>query len=231
MSKLLSRPRATSALARVPSRASARAEASEATRERILAAALAAFSERGFDGASTRQIAARAGANLGLLQYHFGSKQDLWRAAVERAFAELRSGVEQALREPAPADERERTRRLIRGYVRFVARNPEFVRIMHDEGKRRGPRMRWLVDHHVKPLYQAFRAQLERAQQRGALPAHVDALHFHYVLIGAVGLIFHQAEECKRLTGVDPSDPAVTEAHAEAVEHLLLGPARKEEAR
>jgi len=198
------------------SRASVRAEASEDTRERILAAALATFSERGFDGASTRQIAARAGVNLGLLQYHFGSKQDLWRAAVERAFAELRGGLEEVLGAPALADERPRARRLVRGYVRFVARNPEFVRIMHDEGKRRGPRMRWLVDHHVKPLYEAFRGLLERAQRHGTLPAHVDALHFHYVLIGAVGLIFHQAE---------------VEAHAEAVEHLLLGPAATEDAR
>jgi hypothetical protein len=102
---------------------------------------------------------------------------------------------------------------------------------MHDEGKRRGPRMRWLVDHHVRPLYEAFRALLERAQQHGVLPAHVGALHFHYVLVGAVGLIFHQAEECRRLTGVDPMEPAAVEAHAAAVEHLLLGPALTEEVR
>ena len=37
------------------------------TRERILRAALEAFAEKGFDGATTREIAARAGVNLGLL--------------------------------------------------------------------------------------------------------------------------------------------------------------------
>ena len=106
------------------------------TSERILVAALEAFAEKGFDGATTREIAARAGVNLGLLQYHFGGKSKLWRAAVDRAFAELRSGLETVLTDSSPADELERMRLLIRGYVRFVARHPEFVRMMHDEGKR-----------------------------------------------------------------------------------------------
>jgi TetR/AcrR family transcriptional regulator len=198
------------------------------TSERILVAALEAFAEKGFDGATTREIAARAGVNLGLLQYHFGGKSKLWRAAVDRAFAELRSGLDGVLADSSPGDERERTRRLIRGYVRFVARHPEFVRMMHDEGKRRGPRMRWLVDRHVKPLYEATAALMQRAQDRGLLPDHVDPIHFHYVLAGSVGLIFHQAEECKRLSGLDPSDPAVVEDHARVVEHLFLGPPSKE---
>jgi AcrR family transcriptional regulator len=198
------------------------------TSERILVAALEAFAEKGFDGATTREIAARAGVNLGLLQYHFGGKSKLWRAAVDRAFAELRSGLETVLADSSPADDRERTRLLIRGYVRFVAHHPEFVRMMHDEGKRRGSRMRWLVDRHVKPLYEATATLMRRAQERGLLPGHVDPIHFHYVLAGSVGLIFHQAEECKRLSGLDPSDPAVVEDHARVVEHLFLGPPSEE---
>ena len=51
------------------------------TRERILVAALQAFAEKGYDGATTREIASRAGVNLGLLQYHFGGKPKLWQAA------------------------------------------------------------------------------------------------------------------------------------------------------
>ena len=49
-------------------------------------------------------------------------------------------------------------------------------------------------------------------------------MHFHYILAGAVGLFFHQAEECKRLSGVDPFDESAIEAHARAVEYLILGP-------
>ncbi len=80
----------------------------------------------------------------------------------------------------------------------------------------------------MRPLYEATTALMRRAQTRGWLPAGVDPIHFHYVLAGAVGLIFHQAEECKRLAGVDPADPAVVERHAEIVERLLLGPSNEE---
>jgi AcrR family transcriptional regulator len=201
------------------------------TREQILEAALVAFAEDGFDGATTRDIAARAGVALGLLRYHFGSKTELWKAAVDRAFAELGASLAGALGDPSITDDEERIRRMLRDHVRFVARNPAWVRMMHEEGKRRGPRMRWLVDRHVKPLYEAMAGPLAAAKRRGTIPADVGLVHFFYILAGAVGLIFHQAEECKRLAGVDPADGPVVEAHVRAVEHLLLGPPHKEDAR
>jgi AcrR family transcriptional regulator len=209
-------------------RAAAAAEAGTDTRERILRAALEAFSESGFDGATTREIAARAGVPLGLLQYHFGGKPKLWRAAVDRAFVELRSGLDGMLADARPSDERERLRLLIRAHVGFVARNPEFVRLMHEEGKRRGPRMRWLVDRHVKPLYAALIPLIERAQAAGILPGGIAPVHFVYILAGSVGVLFHQAEECRRVAGIDVSDPAVAGTHARAVEHLFLGSAKEE---
>ncbi|MGH0035058.1 MAG: TetR/AcrR family transcriptional regulator [Myxococcota bacterium] len=198
------------------------------TRERILEAALRAFSEKGFDGATTRDIATQAGVNLGLIQYYFGGKDKLWRAAVDRVFEELHAGLERVTRDMPDGDDVERMRALIHAHVRFVAGHVEFIRIMHDEGKRRGPRMRWLVDRHVKPLYEGVRSILTRARDRGLLPRDIDPLHFHYVLIGSVALIFHQAEECKRLTGHDPAEEAMVEAHARAVEHLFLGPPHQE---
>jgi AcrR family transcriptional regulator len=53
------------------------------TRERILAAAGAAFGEMGFDGATIRTIAARAGVDPALVHHYFGSKQQLFVAAME----------------------------------------------------------------------------------------------------------------------------------------------------
>jgi len=212
-------PRARSANARIEEPDS---------RERILNSALAAFSENGFDGATTRDIAARAGVNQGLIKYYFDGKLKLWRAAVDRAFAELRETLEATLGEKSFADETERMRHSIRRYVHFVATHPQFIRLMHDEGKRNGPRMRWLVDRHVRPMYEMINGVLDHLRERGALPAHVPAVHFHYILVGSVGLIFHQAEECKRLSGLDLTDEAVIETHADAVLHMLFGPANEE---
>jgi AcrR family transcriptional regulator len=73
------------------------AESPASTQDRILAAALEVFAERGFDGARMRDIAERADANLGLLTYYFTDKQELWKAAVTHAFAELGAELTEVL--------------------------------------------------------------------------------------------------------------------------------------
>lgn len=58
-----------------------------ATQERILAAALAVFTEHGLEAATLRQITERAGVNLAAVSYHFGSKDSLVRRTLERLTA------------------------------------------------------------------------------------------------------------------------------------------------
>ena len=53
-------------------------EAPGSTKARILAAAEAVFAAKGFQGASTREIAARAGVNISSLHYHWESKETLY---------------------------------------------------------------------------------------------------------------------------------------------------------
>src|SRR5262245_26059616 len=60
-----------------------------ATRRRILAAAGGLFAERGFRGATMREIAQRARVNLAAAHYHFGSKQALYLEVVRGEFEKL----------------------------------------------------------------------------------------------------------------------------------------------
>ncbi|HUA80776.1 MAG TPA: TetR family transcriptional regulator, partial [Dyella sp.] len=53
------------------------------TRQRIIDAAVQLFGEHGFDGASTRDIAAAAGVNAPALQYYFENKEGLYKACAE----------------------------------------------------------------------------------------------------------------------------------------------------
>jgi AcrR family transcriptional regulator len=199
--------------------------AGQGTRERILAAALESFSQAGFDGTTTRDLAARAGVNLGLIKYYFDSKERLWRAAVERAATELQATLAAAV--PGTVETRADLVELVRVCVRFAARNPAFIRVMNDEGKRDGARMRWLVDRHGRPLYELLLAILAGARERRLVP-DIEPMHLYYVLIGAIGMIFSQAPECRRITGVDPTaSEAVIEAHADAVARLLLEPSER----
>jgi AcrR family transcriptional regulator len=54
-----------------------------ATRAALVAAALERFGERGFEAASTREIAAAAGANVAAIAYHFGGKEGLRAACAD----------------------------------------------------------------------------------------------------------------------------------------------------
>ncbi len=59
------------------------------TRDRILDAALEVFSERGFDGATVRQIAAKVGVSDPALYAHFKGKQEIFEALLKLAGPDL----------------------------------------------------------------------------------------------------------------------------------------------
>src|SRR5271169_3036434 len=84
------RAKAASTAARRPPRRRAEQQRSLETRASILNAAITEFAERGFEGASIRSIADRLGLQHPLITYHYRSKDILWRAAAEHAFAEIR---------------------------------------------------------------------------------------------------------------------------------------------
>lgn len=61
----------------------------EESRQRLIEAALDVFGLYGFEGASTRQLAARADVNISAIPYYFGSKEGLYAAVAEHIAAEV----------------------------------------------------------------------------------------------------------------------------------------------
>jgi TetR/AcrR family transcriptional regulator len=194
------------------------------TRDRILAAAVDLFAERSFDGATTREIAARAGVAQPLLNYHYRSKDELWRAAVDSLFASLTSSTSKHLRGLRGVDDLTRAQLRVREFVTFSARNPQLHRIITQESKADGARMDYLVERHVRPLYEGTVALFEQLVRDGVVPDIAPA-HLYYILTGAGPTMFVLAPECRRLTGLDPESDEVIEAHADAVCTLLFGQA------
>jgi AcrR family transcriptional regulator len=74
------------------------------TRLRLLDAALDVFGKYGFEGATTRQIARDADANLAAIVYHFGSKEALHRAVAEHVANHIQEINAKALAEAARPD-------------------------------------------------------------------------------------------------------------------------------
>ncbi|HEX7816221.1 CerR family C-terminal domain-containing protein [Dyella sp.] len=70
----------------------------EETRQRIIDAAIQLFGAHGFDGASTRDIAAAAGVNAPSLQYYFESKEGLYKACAQHITDELQARYAPAMK-------------------------------------------------------------------------------------------------------------------------------------
>jgi AcrR family transcriptional regulator len=92
---------------------------SEATRARILEAALALFREQGFEPATMRQIATRAGVATGAAYYYFASKDAIVLAFYEQAQQEMQPKIEEAL--ASSKDIRERLRGVIEVKLDYFA--------------------------------------------------------------------------------------------------------------
>ena len=194
----------------------------DATRERVLAAALDLFSELSFDGATTRDIAARAGVTQSLLNYHFSSKEELWQAAVDGLFAQLNEVLTTRQEGLRGVDELIAAKLLVREFIYFSASHPQLHRIITQECKSDGPRMDWLVERHVRPHFDRAAMLFSRLVDAELLP-DIPVAHLYYILTGAGPTMFVLAPECRRLTGIDPQSPEVIEAHVDAVTAFLFG--------
>ena len=194
----------------------------DATRDRILAAALDLFADLSFEGATTREIAARAGVSQPSLNYHFQSKDELWRAAVERLFGQLDATLQARTDGLRGVDDLTTAKLVIRDFITFSAAHPQLHRIITQESKGEGQRIDWLVDEHVRPLYEMTTELFRRLVEAGAVPA-IPAPFLYYILTGAGPTIFVLAPECRRLAGFDPLSADAVETHADAVIGLLFG--------
>jgi AcrR family transcriptional regulator len=77
---------------------------SEATRQRLTAAARSLFAERGYAGVGTEQIVQAAGVTRGALYHQFRDKADLFAAAAETIHAEIAERITAGARADGPVD-------------------------------------------------------------------------------------------------------------------------------
>ncbi len=76
------------------------------TKRRLMAAALGLFTEKGFAGASTREIVERAGVTKPTLYYYFPSKEDLYRVLIEDDFARFNGALAEIASRPGTAPDK-----------------------------------------------------------------------------------------------------------------------------
>jgi AcrR family transcriptional regulator len=154
----------------------------------LLDAALEAFAERGFEGTSVREVARRLGVSHNLIPQRFGSKDQLWYAAIDHGFGEIYAEVVAAFGdESAPDDELEQLQRMVVRFVEANAARPALLRILNAEAAHPGPRLDHLVEHYIEPVRRFGDDLLRRLHEQGRIRTPSVGLLYFLMLNGAGG--------------------------------------------
>ncbi len=151
---------------------------SEHTRQRILEHAIHEFAQLGFSAVSTRALAAAASVNIGTLNYHFGSKQGVYSAAVALVYQRIRARAAELAPEVLAAPD---FHAQVGALVDFSRENRESVRLLTREVLDHGGLSAETEADHFLPSVEANTVLL--AQAFGLEPPRARAL------LGSGGLL------------------------------------------
>ncbi|MCP3472025.1 TetR family transcriptional regulator [Bradyrhizobium sp. CCGUVB1N3] len=154
----------------------------ERTRQEILDIAFEEFAENGLLGGNTDAIAARASITKRLIFYYFNSKEELFIAVLEMAYAKMR-----AAEEDLHLDELEpeaAIRRLAEFTFDFDQAHPQFVRLVTIENIHRGRHITssQKLKEMTRPSISQIAKVLERGVAGGVIRPGLDPIELHMTL-------------------------------------------------
>jgi AcrR family transcriptional regulator len=172
--------------------------ASKATREKIIKAASRAFARNGYDGASIRTIVAAADVNQAAINYHFGSKDGLYRAVLQAALLALMND-DGAGRGDGALSREAALRRFLRQQLRPMISGDElsaYVRIFSWETLKPSPVFRKFMAREAVPFFATATELVRRFLPDGASDeqAVVGALW----LFGQCSIFVRNAQQLSR---------------------------------
>ena len=159
----------------------------EANRARILRSAIEEFAARGFKGASMDAIAARTHTTRALINYYFGSKEQLYIAVLERVYSEIREAEAQL--DLDHLDPSTAIRRIVEFTYNYYLTHEGFVRLVVAENQARGRHLRKSKAMRTlnRPIIDRLARVVERGHAAGIFRKDADAVEIHKA-IAALGM-------------------------------------------
>src|SRR6202011_5618829 len=155
-----------------------RAQDAPVTMEQILDAAFRAFATYGYDGVAVRTLNRELGVSHNLIHQRFGSKRDLWYAAVDRAFSQQITELATVF-DPTLADPLDQLNHAIRRFVHYSAERPELLGLMNIEARVDSERLDSIYDNYVAPALAPLGRLLDHLQEHGRIrPISLRELFF-----------------------------------------------------
>jgi AcrR family transcriptional regulator len=162
-------------------------KAPEANRARIIKAAIDEFASRGFKGASMDAIAARTHTTRAMINYYFGSKEKVYLAVLEHAYAEIRQAESLLdLDHLPPVDA---IRRIVEFTFNYYLDHEGFVRLVVAENQAKGRHLKKskAMRSLNRPIIDTLARVIARGQGDGSFRSDIDPIEVH-MAIAALGM-------------------------------------------
>jgi AcrR family transcriptional regulator len=199
-----------------------RSRRSEQSQRQILAAAEAEFADKGLAGARVDAIAEASAINKQLIYYYYGSKEDLYLAVLERAYAAMRK--EERELNLADLDPVDAIARLIEFKFDYYTRNPAMIRLLAAENMlnarylKRSSRLR---EMHIS-LIDVLQSVLMAGERNERIRGGIDPVQLYLTIASLSYFYFSNAATLSTVFGRNlarPEERRVRTAHA--VEFVL----------
>jgi AcrR family transcriptional regulator len=174
-------------------------ERPETTADTLIQAARRLFAQHGYDGASVRAITAEAGANLGAITYHFGSKRELYDRVVGSVVAPLAERIVAVTKGPEPV--LDRVEAVVQTYFAHLTANPDMPRLMMQELVLGGIPSA-AVGAPLSRVHGALKALIQEGQSAGEIRAGEAGLLAIFIISIPVHLALVQVP-LRAFTGLD----------------------------
>ena len=190
------------------------------TKDRLIAAAREIMTERNAVEFSLQDVAARSGLNSALVKYHFGNKDGLLLAILERDAETSLKQVEKLLAREMPA--KQKLSLHMAGIIETYFRKPYMNRLVHMLVHERGDEAAQQVSRFfVEPLARFQRQILEEGVKSGEFK-EVDPGFFYHAVGSACDALFRWHPESRRIWGVATINDAQRRRYADFVVDLVL---------
>ena len=189
-------------------------------RRALIEAAQAILAARPAGKLTVREVASRAGCDVALVNYYFGSKEGLLTAALEDALTELREVLETYTSGEGTFEEQ--VRRMVREPILAMGERRHLPRMIIGQILlERGPQAdRWIAALGMSQL-QAVSEIVENGVRSGAF-RQVDARALVYSFSAIPAFFFLMAPVIERILGEEAVSQEAVESFADAVTDLVL---------
>lgn len=203
--------------------ADSRSRDADRSRQKILLAASLEFAEYGLSGARVDRIAEKSGFNKRLIYYYFESKDVLFTAVLENAYADIREAERHLKLEEL--DSVEAIKCLLTFTWSYYLKSPHFISLLNSENLQRGQHVSHSsqVRRTNSGLIEVLGAVLENGRKKGVFRGGIDPVQLYISIAGLAYFYLSNQHTLGAIFDRNLLSPKALDQRLSHIQELVMG--------